>query len=72
MSPFSGRAKSFASNLVTVSLTSISAVCSLDRESVAAALKQIFVGFIEAGRAGKYCKLDMRVGHLVVYPNGTL
>ena len=43
---------------------------SLDRESVAAALKAIFVKFIEAGRSGKYSKLDMRVGHIVVYPNG--
>mmetsp|Transcript_33244 Transcript_33244/g.43764 ORF Transcript_33244/g.43764 Transcript_33244/m.43764 type:complete len:93 (-) Transcript_33244:1931-2209(-) len=72
ISPFASRAKTFASGIVTVSLTSVGAVCSMDRESVAAALKAIFVGFIQAGRAGRYCKLDMRVGHLVIYPNGQL
>ena len=28
--------------------------------------------FIEAGRSGKYCKLDMRIGHIIAYPNGQL
>ena len=72
ISPFSSRAKGFASSLTTVSLTSIGAVCSMDRETVASALKAMFVGFIQAGRAGKFCKMDMRIGHLVVYPNGQL
>ena len=44
----------------------------MDRETVATALKAMFVGFIQAGRAGKFCKMDMRIGHLVVYPNGQL
>ena len=70
VSPFASRAKSFATSPTTVSLTSIGAVCSMDRETVATALKAIFVGFIQAGRAGRYCKLDFRIGHLVVYPNG--
>ena len=56
--------------MTTVSLTSLGAVCGLDRESVAAALKAVFVKFIETGRSGKYCKLDMRIGHIVAYPNG--
>ena len=72
ISPFSKGSASFAISLCTVSLTSIGAVCSLDRESVATALKSIFVEFIKAGRSGKYCKLDMRVGHLVAYPDGSL
>ena len=72
VSPFASRAKGFASSLTTVSLTSIGAVCSMDRETVATALKAIFVGFIQAGRSGKFVKMDMRIGHLVVYPNGQL
>lgn len=27
---------------------------------------------IEAGRSGKFAKLDMRIGYLVAYPNGGL
>ena len=72
VSPFSKASIGFQSALCTVSLTSLGAVCSLDRESIAAGLKAIFVKFIEAGRAGKYCKLDMRIGHIVAYPNGQL
>lgn len=72
VSPFSKGSIGFQSALCTVSLTSLGAVCSLDRESVAAALKAVFVKFIEAGRSGKYCKLDMRIGHIVAYPNGSL
>ena len=55
-----------------VCLTSINAVCSLNRESVAAALKAIFVGFINTSRQGRYCKLGMRIGHLVCLPSGVL
>ena len=72
ISPLAKAAQGFASSVVTVSLTSIGAVCSLDRESVASVLKAIFSAFIQAGRAGKFCKLDMRLGCLVAYPNGTL
>ena len=46
VSPFASRAKAFASSQTTVSLTSIGAVCSMDRETVATALKAIFIGFI--------------------------
>jgi len=72
VSPFSKTSASFAVSLCTVSLTSVGAVCSLDRESVATALKAIFIDFIKQGRSGRYCKLDMRIGYLVAYPNGTL
>ena len=72
VSPFSKASVGFQSALCTVSLTSLGAVCSLDRESVAAGLKAVFVKFIEAGRSGKYCKLDMRIGYLVAFPNGQL
>ena len=72
VSPFSKGSVGFQSAQSTVSLTSLGAVCSLVRDSVAAALKAIFVKFIEAGRNGKYCKLDMRIGHIVAYPNGQL
>ena len=72
VSPFSKGSVGFQSAQCTVSLTSLGAVCSLDRESVAAALKAVFVKFIEAGRSGKFCKLDMRVGYIVAYPNGQL
>ena len=27
---------------------------------------------IEQGRRGRYCKLDVRIGNLVAYPNGQL
>ena len=32
----------------------------------------IFFAQIEAGRTGKFCKLDLRIGYIVTYPNGTL
>ena len=72
VSPFSKGSLGFQSGMITVSLTSLGAVCSLDRESVAAGLKAIFVKFIESGRNGKYCKLDMRVGYIVAFPNGSI
>ena len=72
VSPFSKASQGFSIGAVTVSLTSIGAVCSLDRESVASALKAIFVGFIKSSRQGRFCKLDLRIGHLVCYPNGSL
>jgi len=72
VSPFAKNASSFATNVVTVSLTSIGAVCNLDRESLAAALKAIFVEFLKVARAGSFCKLDMRIGSIVAYPNGSL
>ena len=46
VSPFSKASAGFQSKLVTVSLTSLGAVCSLDRESVATVLKAIFVKFV--------------------------
>ena len=46
VSPFSKASQGFGIGGVTVSLTSVGAVCSLDRESVASALKAIFIGFI--------------------------
>lgn len=72
VSPFAKGSQSFSIGLVTVSLTSLGAVCSLDRESIASVLKAIFVGFLKAGRSGKYCKLDLRIGNMVTYPNGCL
>ena len=72
VSPFSKGATGFQSGLVTVSLTSLSAICNFDRDSVATGIKAILVKFIEAGRNGKYAKLDMRIGNIVVYPNGNL
>ena len=72
VSPFSKGSAGFAISPCTVSLTSVGAVCGLDRESVATALKAIFVQFIESGRAGKYCKLDMRIGYIIAYPDGSL
>ena len=46
VSPFSKAAASFQSNVVTVSLTSIAAVCGLDREGVASGVKQILAKFV--------------------------
>jgi len=39
---------------------------------VANFLKTIFVKFIESGRAGRYCELDLGIGKLIAFPNGTL
>ena len=46
VSPFSRGAIGFQSAVTTVSLTSIGAVCSLDRESAATGLKAIFSKFV--------------------------
>ena len=46
ISPFSKAAKSFQSNVVTVSLTSIAAVCGFDRETVASHVKSVFTKFV--------------------------
>ena len=46
ISPFSKAAVGFQSAITTVSLTSLGAVCSLDRESVATTLKAIFSKFV--------------------------
>jgi hypothetical protein len=35
-------------------------------------LKEIMVKYIKVARAGKDCKLDLRVGILHAYPNGEL
>ena len=35
-------------------------------------LKSVFVRFIESGRAGNYSQLDLGIGKLIAYPNGTL
>ena len=32
----------------------------------------LFFCQIEAARSGKYCKLDMRIGYIVAFPNGAL
>lgn len=71
ISPFSKQAIGF-SNATPISLTSLSAFCEVDREWLAQFLKQIFVKFIETGRLGVYCELELGVGKLVAYPNGTL
>ena len=46
ISPFSKGAIAFQTNVVTVSLTSIAAVCGLDREAVATGVKQILAKFV--------------------------
>lgn len=46
VSPLSKGAAAFQAQLVTVSLTSLGAVSSIDRESIATALKAIFVQFV--------------------------
>ena len=51
VSPFSKTSTGFASSCSTVSLTSIGAICSLDRESVATALKAIFCKFVSKTEA---------------------
>jgi len=71
ISPFSKQAQAFAAS-TSISLTSLSAFCETDREQVALFLKSIFIKFIESGRAGKYCELDLGIGKLIAYPNGTL
>jgi len=73
ISPFSKQNRAFSSaNVVTVSLSSVAAVCGLDRETTAQHLKEVFVKFIENARKGKFCKLDLKIGHLVAFPNGQL
>lgn len=59
-------------NQVTVSLTSVAAVCNIDRELIAQLLKDIFIKFIENGRKGRMVKLNLKIGHLVCYPNGLI
>ena len=46
VSPFSKGSVGFQSGLVTVSLSSLAAVCSFDRESVASGMKSIFIKFV--------------------------
>ena len=46
VSPFSKAASGFQSNVVTVSLTSIAAVCGHDREAVAQSVKSVFTKFV--------------------------
>ena len=46
VSPFAKGAVGFQSGVTTVSLTSLGAVCALDRESVAITLKAIFSKFV--------------------------
>ena len=58
--------------MVTVSLSSIAAVCNLDRETTASILKDIFCKFIEHARKARLCKLDLKIGNLIAYPNGSL
>jgi hypothetical protein len=58
--------------MVTVSLSSIAAFCNIDRETAASMLKDIFCKFIEHARKARLCKLDLKIGHLVAYPNGSL
>jgi hypothetical protein len=69
VSPFT---KHLESNMVTVSLSSIAAVCNLDRETTASILKDIFCKFIEHARKARLCKLDLKIGNLIAYPNGSL
>ena len=69
ISPFT---KHLESNMVTVSLSSIAAFCNIDRETAASMLKDIFCKFIEHARKARLCKLDLKIGHLVAYPNGSL
>ena len=55
-----------------LSLTYISAVCQLDRESTAANLRSIVSEFISLVRAGKASELDLKVGILVGLENKSL
>ena len=62
ISPLSKQSKAFKANLITVSLTSVSAVVDLDRETVTNCLKALFVRFVEMGRRGVYTCLDLKIG----------
>jgi hypothetical protein len=72
VSPFSKSSAAFGHSVQTMSLSAISAVCQIDREKTASLLKAIFIKFIEQGRQSRHCKLDLKIGHLVCYPNGSL
>ena len=72
VSPFAKSAVGLSSNLVTVSLSSVAAACKMDRESCGSIIKEIFVNFIKHARRNRFVKLDMKVGSLVCYPNGSL
>jgi len=55
-----------------ISLTAISAVCSIDREQTAWVLKCIFNMFVEKARAHKLCALSLGIGSLVATEDGCL
>jgi hypothetical protein len=71
MSPFGKLpVRAQGSNMITVSLTSLSVVCNTSRDNIVNGVKEIFCKFIEMSRAGKMCKLNFGFGQLVAYPNG--
>lgn len=72
ISPFTKGSAGMSINLVTVSLSSVAASCKIDRETCGTIIKEIFVNFIKHARKSRYVKLDMKVGHLICYPNGSL
>jgi hypothetical protein len=65
ISPFSKAAIKFQCS-DTLSLTAISEAAAVTREEAALALKIVFTNFVEQGRSGKTCVLDLGVGSLEV------
>lgn len=59
-------------NCQPLSLTRIAAECGLDSDQVANYLKSILVKFIEQARLGQFCQLDLEIGKICAYPNGSL
>jgi len=53
-------------------LEAVADACSCSVDAVMWATSQIFERMVEIGKQGQYCAINLGVGSLVVYPNGSL